>query len=191
MPRIPLRFAWGFFGLLALRDTLCCKLASSQIVLGIDLGTTNSACAVVREGRAAVVRRGEERIIPSVVAALPGGRLVVGDEARRRRGIDPAQVVWSAKRLLGRRFSSPEVQRIRANVPYRLVEGPNESILVEFGSRQLSVVEISAQILDYLRQMAEEALGQSVQKAVIAVRPTSRMHSGEPPGLRPVSLASK
>ena len=84
----------------------------TEPVLGIDLGTTNSACAVVRGGRASVVRRGDDRIIPSVVAAMPDGRLIVGNRAKQRRAVDPAQVVFSSKRLIGRRFGSPEVQRM-------------------------------------------------------------------------------
>lgn len=141
----------------------------SELVLGIDLGTTNSACAIVREGRASVVRRGEDRIVPSVVAALPDGSIVVGNRAKRRRSIDPSQVVYSAKRLIGRRFSSPEVQRMCRTVPYEIREGNNESVVVELGSRLHSIVEISAYILTYLREMAEEALTQGVSKAVIAV----------------------
>ena len=138
-------------------------------VLGIDLGTTNSACAVVRGGRASVVRRGEDRIVPSVVAALPDGSIVVGNRAKRRRAVDPTQVVYSAKRLIGRRFSSPEVQRMRRSVPYDIREGNNEAVVVELGARLHSIVEISAYILTYLREMAEEALGQRVSKAVVAV----------------------
>ncbi len=144
-------------------------MVEPNIVLGIDLGTTNSACAVVQDGRASVVRRGEDRIVPSVVAALPNGEIVVGREAKRMRGIDPTQVVFSAKRLIGRRFSSPEVQRMMRMVPYRIVEGANESVMIEIGGRRLSVVEISAHILKYLRQRAEEALGRRVKRAVIAV----------------------
>jgi len=140
-----------------------------ELVLGIDLGTTNSACAIVREGRASVVRRGEDRIVPSVVAALPDGSIVVGNRAKRRRSVDPTQVVFSSKRLIGRRFSSPEVQRMRSGVPYEIREGNNESVVVELGSRLHSIVEISAYILTYLREMAEEALGQRVSKAVVAV----------------------
>ena len=138
-------------------------------VLGIDLGTTNSACAVVRDGRASVVRRGEDRIVPSVVAALPDGSIVVGNRAKRRRAIDPTQVVYSAKRLIGRRYSSPEVQRMRMLVPYEIREGNNESVVVELGARLHSIVELSAYILTYLREMAEEALGERATKAVIAV----------------------
>lgn len=138
-------------------------------VLGIDLGTTNSACAVVRNGRASVVRRGEDRIVPSVVAALPDGSIVVGNRAKRRRAVDPSQVVFSSKRLIGRRFSSPEVQRMRRSVPYDIREGNNEAVVVELGARLHSIVEISAYILTYLREMAEEALGQRVTKAVVAV----------------------
>ena len=144
-------------------------MADPNIVLGIDLGTTNSACAVVQDGRASVVRRGEDRIVPSVVAALANGQIAVGREAKLLRAVDPSQVVYSAKRLIGRRFSSPEVQRMMRSVPYRIVEGNNESVMIEVGGRRLSVVEISSLILKYLRQMAEEALGRRVKKAVIAV----------------------
>ena len=144
-------------------------MADPNIVLGIDLGTTNSACAVVQDGRASVVRRGEDRIVPSVIAALTNGEIAVGREAKLQRSIDPSQVVYSAKRLIGKRFSSPEVQRMMRSVPYRIVEGNNESVMIEVGGRRLSVVEISSLILKYLRQMAEEALGRRVKKAVIAV----------------------
>ncbi len=144
-------------------------MADPNIVLGIDLGTTNSACAVVQDGRASVVRRGEDRIVPSVIAALTNGQVAVGREAKLQRAIDPSQVVYSAKRLIGRHFSSPEVQRMMRSVPYRIVEGNNESVMIDVGGRRLSVVEISSLILKYLRQMAEEALGRRVKKAVIAV----------------------
>jgi molecular chaperone DnaK len=141
----------------------------TEPVLGIDLGTTNSACAVVRGGRASVVRRGDDRIVPSVVAAMPDGRLIVGNRAKQRRAVDPTQVVFSAKRLIGRRFGAPEVQRMRETMPYRIVEGPNEAVLIEIGGRQLSPIEIAANVLTYLREMAEEALGQAATKAVVAV----------------------
>ncbi len=140
-----------------------------EAVLGIDLGTTNSACAVVRAGRASVVRRGDDRIVPSMVAALPDGRIIVGNRAKQRRSVDPTQVVFSSKRLIGRRFGSPEVQRMRESMPYRIVEGPNESVMIELGSRLQSPVEIAAHVLKYLREMAEEALGHQVGKAVVAV----------------------
>ena len=140
-----------------------------QIVLGIDLGTTNSACAIVQDGKASVVRRGEDRIIPSMVAARPDGTIVVGGEAKRLRATDPTQVVFSSKRLIGRRFSAPDVQRMMKTVPYRIVEGNNESVMIEIGGRRLSVVELGAYVLKYLRQMAEEALGARVKKCVIAV----------------------
>ncbi|MBC8066941.1 MAG: Hsp70 family protein [Deltaproteobacteria bacterium] len=141
----------------------------TEAVLGIDLGTTNSACAVVRAGRASVVRRGDDRIVPSMVAALPDGRIIVGNRAKQRRAVDPTQVVFSSKRLIGRRFGSPEVQRMRDSMPYQIIEGPNESVMIELGGRAQSPVEIAAYVLKYLREMAEEALGHAVGKAVIAV----------------------
>ena len=105
--------------------------SEAEPVLGIDLGTTNSACAVVRSGRASVVRRGDDRIVPSVVAAMPEGTWLVGSRAKRRRLVDPLNVVFSSKRLIGRRFSSPEVQEMRHRMPYQIIEGPNESVMIE------------------------------------------------------------
>lgn len=142
---------------------------ASSIALGIDLGTSNSACAVVKDGRAKVVRRGPDRIVPSVVALRQDGTLVVGQSAKNLRAIDPSRVIFSAKRLIGRRFGSPEVHRMIHAVPYRIVEGPSESVMVELGAERMSVAEVSAQVLSYLRQMAEEALGHRVKKAVVAV----------------------
>jgi len=140
-----------------------------QFVLGIDLGTTNSACAVVQAGSAGVVRRGEDRIIPSMIAARADGSMVVGLEAKRERILDPVSAIYSAKRLIGRRFSSPEVTKMIETVPYKIFEGRNESVMVGFGSRKLSAVEVSSYVLKYLRQMAEEALGQRIRKCVISV----------------------
>lgn len=140
-----------------------------EAVLGIDLGTSNSACAVVRAGRASVVRRGDDRIVPSVVAAVPDGPWLVGNRAKRQRAIDPTHVVYSSKRLIGRRFSAPEVQEMRSRVPYEIFEGDNESVMLRVGGRTVTAVEIASHILKYLRGMAEEALGHSVTHAVIAV----------------------
>ncbi len=104
-----------------------------------------------------------------MVAALPDGRIVVGNRAKARRELDPRNVIYSAKRLIGRRFSSPEVERMRRTVPYRILEGDNEQILVELGGRMVTVVEIASMVLGYLREMAEEALGQKARRCVIAV----------------------
>ncbi|MEM6293096.1 MAG: Hsp70 family protein [Myxococcota bacterium] len=144
-------------------------MAEQEPVLGIDLGTTNSACAVVKDGRASVVRRGEDRIIPSVVAAMPDGRWLVGTRAKRRRSVDPTNVIYSSKRLIGRRFNSEEVTEMRQRVPYRIVEGNNEAVMIEVGGKVISAVEVGAHVLTYLRQMAEEALGRRLRKSVIAV----------------------
>ncbi|MGB1700446.1 MAG: Hsp70 family protein, partial [Nannocystaceae bacterium] len=111
-------------------------------MLGIDLGTTNSACAVVQAGSASVVRRGEDRIIPSMIAARADGSMAVGLEAKRERILDPVNAIYSAKRLIGRRFSSPEVTKMIETVPYKIFEGRNESVMVGFGNRKLSAVEV-------------------------------------------------
>jgi molecular chaperone DnaK len=142
---------------------------NSDIVLGIDLGTTNSACAVVQGGKASVIRRGDDRIVPSVVGVREDNSIIVGNEAKRLRTVRPSDVVFSTKRLIGRRFSSDEVQRTVSNVAYRILEGPNESVMVELGGERRALVEISAFVLKYLRQMAEEALARRIKRCVIAV----------------------
>ncbi len=94
---------------------------------------------------------------------------MVGNRAKRRRSVDPTNVVYSSKRLIGRRFGSDEVQQMRQRMPYSIVEGNNEAVMIEVGGRVVSAVEVAAHVLTYLRQMAEEALGTRVRKTVIAV----------------------
>ena len=95
--------------------------------------------------------------------------MAVGLEAKRERVLDPVNVIYSVKRLIGRRYNSPEVTKMRSSVPYKIFEGRNEAVMVGFGNRKLSAVEVSSYVLKYLRQMAEEALGQRVRKCVISV----------------------
>jgi molecular chaperone DnaK len=143
--------------------------AGQRKVLGIDLGTSNSVCSVVVGGRAIVIRDGDDRLVPSMVTTDPSGGLAVGQEARARRNERPEEVIYSAKRLLGRRFDSPEVRKMAKLVPYRIVAGEHESVDVEIGGRRLSVVEVQAEILRHLKRSAERALGESIDAAVVAV----------------------
>jgi molecular chaperone DnaK len=139
-------------------------------VIGIDLGTTNSVVATVRNGRVEVIPDLQgHRLHPSVVAFVPNGDILVGYPARARRHIDPANTIYSAKRLIGQSLRMPVVQLALATLPYRVEDGPNEQPLIVVRGRQYTVPEISAYVLMHLKQCAERHMGTTVTKAVITV----------------------
>ncbi len=140
-------------------------------VIGIDLGTTNSVVAVVREGVPRVIpNRSGQLLTPSVVAVARNGRRLVGALARRQAITNAENTVFAAKRLIGRRWGSREVEDARRVLPYRLVAGPDgNDVRVEIGGRALTVQEISAVILAELRADAEAWLGAPVSRAVVTV----------------------
>ena len=137
-------------------------------VIGIDLGTTNS-CVAVMEGTEPVVIPNPEggRTTPSVVGFLKSGEEVVGQVARRQAITNPENTVYSIKRFMGRRHS--EVESEMKLVPYKVIEGPNGDARVEAGGKLYSPPEISAKILRYLKNAAEQYLGEEVKQAVITV----------------------
>lgn len=139
-------------------------------VVGIDLGTSTSAVAVVENGVAKVIpnERGE-KIIPSVVSFLEDGTRIVGSEAKKRMIIDPENTVYSAKRLIGRKFFSSEVKKAQAVCAYKIVEGENQGVMIEIRGRRYSLPEISSFILMEMKRIAENYLGEKVEKAVITV----------------------
>lgn len=138
--------------------------------VGIDLGTTNTVVAVVRDGVASTLADREgARLLPSVVAFHPSGSVVVGRGAVERRLIDPANTVYSVKRLIGRPWDSPEVQEARTRLPFVLREGPNGGTAVVARGETFSLPEISAFVLREAKAFAEAALDEAVEKAVITV----------------------
>ena len=137
-------------------------------IIGIDLGTTNSVVAVMEGGDPVVIPNAEGgRTTPSVVAFTKDGERLVGQVAKRQAVTNPKQTIFSIKRLMGRRFS--EVQEEVKRLPYRVVEGPNGMAAVEIQGKRYTPPEISAMILQKMRQTAEDYLGHSVEKAVITV----------------------
>ncbi len=139
-------------------------------IIGIDLGTSNSCVAVVEGGGAIVIPDQEgRRTQPSIVSFFPDGRQVVGHEAKEQMVYNPENTVYSSKRLIGRTCNSKEVQTFRDLVPFHIVEGPNESVLVEVFDHQYTMSDIASLILMRMKQIAEAYLGESVQKAVITV----------------------
>jgi molecular chaperone DnaK len=137
-------------------------------IIGIDLGTTNSVVAVMEGGEPVVITNPEGgRLTPSVVAFTKSGERLVGQVAKRQAVTNPENTVFSIKRFMGRKYD--EVNEEMKMVPYRVVRASNGDARVSAGGKEYSPPEISAMILQKLKQAAEEYLGQSVSKAVITV----------------------
>ncbi len=138
--------------------------------IGIDLGTTNSCMAVMEGGEPKVIPSAEgERIVPSVVAMSNTGERLVGRPAKRQAIVNPENTIFSIKRLMGRKFNDPEVQRALKFLPYKVDAAPNGDARVWMGGRSYSPPEISAMILQKLKMDAEAYLGEPVTEAVITV----------------------
>ncbi|MEE2635796.1 MAG: molecular chaperone DnaK [Acidobacteriota bacterium] len=137
-------------------------------VIGIDLGTTNSVVAVMEAGEPVVVTNAEgSRITPSIVAFAKSGERPVGQVAKRQAVTNPENTVFSIKRFMGRKYG--EVDEEMKMVPYEVVKASNGDARVKAGDKELSPPEISAMVLQKLKQSAEEYLGQSVGQAVLTV----------------------
>ncbi len=137
-------------------------------IIGIDLGTTNSVVAVMEGGDPVVIPNAEGgRTTPSVVAFTKDGERLVGQVAKRQAVTNPQQTIFSIKRFMGRRLS--EVADEIKKVPYKVAEGPNGMAVVEIQGKRYTPPEISAMILQKMKQTAEDYLGHSVDKAVITV----------------------
>ncbi len=139
-------------------------------IIGIDLGTTNSAVAVMEGGDATVIPSAEgSHLIPSIVAISKSGERLVGDVAKRQAVTNPENTIFSIKRLMGRKFDDPETEKTKKLVPYKIVRAPNGDAWVEMGGKQYSPPEISAMILQKIKADAEAYLGDKVTEAVITV----------------------
>ena len=145
-------------------------MADSGPVIGIDLGTTNSCAATVEGDKPRVIpSRMGYNTIPSVVAVDGNGKLLVGHLAKRQMLVNPRNTIYGSKRLIGRRFSSATVQEIKRYFTYELVPSDGDSIAVKFGNQVLTLPQVSAMILQEVREVAEDYLGTSVTRAVISV----------------------
>ncbi len=135
-------------------------------IIGIDLGTTNSVVAVIEGGQPVVITNAEgSRLTPSVVAFTKTGERLVGQVAKRQAVTNPENTVFSIKRFMGRKFN--EVSEEMTMVPYRVVQASNGDVRVKTGDQEYAPPQISAMILQKLKQSAEDYLGQPVTKAVI------------------------
>jgi molecular chaperone DnaK len=139
-------------------------------VIGIDLGTTNSVVAVMEAGEPTVLDNNEgSRLTPSIVAVTKGGERLVGQVAKRQAVTNPENTVYSIKRLMGRKYDDPEVQRTLKSVPYKITRAANGDVRVTMGGRDYSPPEISAMILQKLKVDAEAKVGEKITQAVITV----------------------
>ncbi len=137
-------------------------------VIGIDLGTTNSACAVLTKGRPIILSSKDGyNTIPSVVALNKDGRLHVGHRAKSQMVLNPTQSIFGGKRLVGREFESPTVRQVKERSHFEIVAGLDRRAAVRLGNNILSLEEIQGLILKECRDMAEQALGTPVSRAVV------------------------
>lgn len=138
--------------------------------VGIDLGTTNTVVGAVRAGAArGLPVESNGCLLPSVVSFHPNGEVLVGNVARERKLIDPESTVHSVKRLIGRAWGSSEVERAKQDLPFALVQGPRDSVMVEVRRTVYALPEISAFVLRRAKGAAEAILGEPVQRAVVTV----------------------
>jgi molecular chaperone DnaK len=139
-------------------------------VIGIDLGTTNSCVAVMEGGKPKVIENSEgARTTPSVVAFTKDGERLIGQPAKRQAVTNPDNTIFAVKRLIGRRFDDPITKKDTELVPYKIVKGPNGDAWVNAGGKDYSPSQISAFILQKMKETAEAYLGETVTQAVITV----------------------
>jgi molecular chaperone DnaK len=139
-------------------------------IIGIDLGTTNS-CVAIMDGKTPKVIENAEgaRTTPSVVAIQDDGERLVGQPAKRQAVTNPANTFFAIKRLIGRNFDDPVVAKDKGMVPYEIVKGPSGDAWVRAHGKDYSPQQISAFILQKMKEAAEAHLGEKVEKAVITV----------------------
>lgn len=139
-------------------------------VIGIDLGTTNSCAACVEKGEPIIIPNAEgSRITPSVIAFTEERERLVGNLAKRQMVMNPKRTVFAVKRLMGRKYNSPEIKKCIEFYPYKIVPAKNGDAWIEIDGEQLSPPQISAMILMELKKCASEFLGEEVRDAIITV----------------------
>src|SRR5512140_2458742 len=139
-------------------------------IIGIDLGTTNSCVAIMENGKTKVIENAEgARTTPSIIAYMEDGEVLVGAPAKRQAVTNPKNTLYGVKRLIGRRFEEPMVQKDINMVPYTIVKAKNGDAWVKVRDKEISAPEISAQVLAKMKKTAEDYLGEPVTEAVITV----------------------
>ena len=143
---------------------------SGQVVVGIDLGTTNSCVAIMIDGQVVVIPDEQgKRIQSSIVSFMEDGSLIIGNEAEQELVTDPKNTIFSAKRFIGYPYDSKEARKLRAQLPYRVVKGDDQNSMIEIRGETYALPEISALVLHRMKDLAEQYLGIEVNQAVITV----------------------
>ena len=139
-------------------------------IIGIDLGTTNS-CVAIMDGKSPKVVENAEgaRTTPSIIGFTDEEERLVGQPAKRQAVTNPTRTLYGIKRLIGRRFKDAEVQKMKENAPFNIVEGDNGDAWVEVDGEKYAPAQISAMVLKKMKETAEKSLGETVSKAVITV----------------------
>ena len=139
-------------------------------VIGIDLGTTNSCVAIVEDGQPTVIaNRGGYQTTPSMIAFAENGKRLVGYIAKRQAITNAENTVYAAKRLIGRKWDSTTIQGAIETLPYKLVEGPHNDVRIQLRDKVYSLPELASFVLQEMKMIAEEHLGEEAEKAVITV----------------------
>ncbi len=139
-------------------------------IIGIDLGTTNSAMAYVEGGEPKIVENSEgNRTTPSIVAISKGGERLVGLLAKRQAVTNPKNTIYGIKRLMGHTFNDPNVQKDKGSVPFEIEAADDGGVKVKMNDKTYRPEEISAMILQKLKHDAEAKLGEKIEEAVITV----------------------
>ncbi len=139
-------------------------------IIGIDLGTTNSCVAILEGGESVVIHNQEGgRTTPSMVSWNAENEVIVGAPSKRQMVTNPTRTVFGVKRLIGRKFLEERIQNLAAMLPYEICEAPNGDAWVKVGDQMRSPQEVSARILEKMRQVAEDYVGESIDEAIITV----------------------
>src|SRR5690606_33358543 len=139
-------------------------------VIGIDLGTTNSCVSVMDGKEARVIENAEgARTTPSMIAFTKDGERLVGQPAKRQAVTNPENTLYAIKRLIGRRYDDAEVKKMRETAPFHIVKADNGDAWVEVDGEKKSPAQISAMVLQKMKETAESYLGEKVDQAVITV----------------------
>ncbi|RAL25468.1 molecular chaperone DnaK [Lujinxingia litoralis] len=139
-------------------------------IIGIDLGTTNSCVAIVEGGTPQVIpNKGGYKTTPSVVAITESGRRLVGQMAKRQAITNARHTVYASKRLIGRKWNSSEVRHCIETCPYEIVQGPHEDVRIKLRDKEYSLPELSSIVLQEMKLVAQEFLGEEPTKAVVTV----------------------
>jgi len=138
--------------------------------IGIDLGTTNSCISFIEGGIPEIIPNPEgSRVIPSIVSISREKKAIFGNIAKRQFISEPQNTIWGVKRIIGRKFDSPEIEKIRDIAGYTIVESENGDATIDFNGKNCTPEEISAMFLRYLKGIAEDYLGEEIGKAVVTV----------------------